>query len=85
MIPTDTMTPVTPDRSKVRFIDECPRAETMAHSNAAVVEQPGHHHHPEDPVVEDGVDEHQEQPSDARQEPGLERRLARAWATPSAG
>ncbi len=76
MIPTDTISPVTPDRSRVRFNAECPRADTMAHSRAAVVRQAGDHHDPERPVVEDRVDQDQQQSADAGQQPGLERRLA---------
>ena len=66
MIPTDTIRPVTPDRSRVRSSAEWPRAETMAHSSAAVVSEAGDHHDPEHPVVEDRVEQHQQQPADAR-------------------
>ena len=47
----------------------------MAHSSAGRGQQAGHDHDPEHPVVEDGVDEHEDEPADPGQQAGLERRL----------
>ena len=69
MIPTDTITPVTPDRSRVRFERRMPERGDDGPQKAAVITRPGDHHDPERPVVEDRVDEDQEQPADAGRSP----------------